>query len=98
VSQSVYRVRVPAAMAGDGFAPGHGPMEFLLTIANVLYVFAYFVRKTLWLRALSLAGTSCLLAYFLTLPVPLMQAVYWNTLYAVINVVWIGRVLLRPAR
>jgi hypothetical protein len=73
-------------------------MELLLTIANVLYVFAYFVRKTLWLRALSLAGTSFLLAYFLTLPVPLMQAVYWNMLYAVINVVWIGRVLLRPSR
>jgi hypothetical protein len=56
------------------------------------------VRKTLWLRTLSLAGTSCLLAYFLTLPVPLMQAVYWNTLYAVINAVWIGRLLLRPTR
>ena len=73
-------------------------MEFLLTFGNMLYVFAYFVRKTLWLRALSLAGTSCLLTYFLTLPVPLMQAVYWNTLYAVINAVWIGRLLLRPAR
>lgn len=73
-------------------------MELLLTVGNLLYVFAYFVRRTLWLRALSLAGTSCLLAYFLTLPVPLMQAVYWNTLYAVINVVWIGRLVLRSSR
>ena len=71
-------------------------MEPLLTIANVFYVFAYFVRKTLWLRALSLAGTSCLIAYFLTLPEPLMRVVYWNALYAVINAVWIGRLLARP--
>jgi len=78
-------------------AQSYSPVEFLLTIANVLYVFAYFVRKTLWLRALSLAGTSCLLAYFLTLPVPLMQAVYWNALYAVINAIWIGRLLLRSS-
>lgn len=68
----------------------------ILTAANVMYVLAYFVRRTLWLRVLSLAGTSLLITYFLTLPEPLMQPVYWNTLYAVINVVWIGRLLLRP--
>ena len=71
-------------------------MEPVLTAANVLYVLAYFVRRTLWLRALSLAGTSCLIVYFLTLPVPLMQAVYWNALYVVINTVWIARLLLQP--
>jgi hypothetical protein len=91
----IYRGRVPAAMARDGFPQGHGVMEFLLTMGNVLFVFAYFVRRTLWLRVLSLAGTTCLLGYFLTLPVPLMKVVYWNTLYAIINVVWIGRLLLR---
>ena len=74
------------------------PVETLLTIGNVIYVFAYFVRNTVWLRALSLVGTAFLVAYFLTLPVPLMQAVYWNMLYAVINVVWIGRLMLRPPR
>jgi hypothetical protein len=85
-------------MAREGFAQGHADMEFLLTIGNLLYVFAYFVRRTLWLRVLSLAGTSCLLAYFLTLPVPLMKVVYWKTLYAVINAAWIGRLLLRTRR
>ena len=85
-------------MAGDGFAQGHGVMELFLTIANLLFVFAYFVRRTLWLRALSLGGTSCLIAYFLTLPVPLMKVVYWNALYAIINAAWIGRLLLRRPR
>jgi hypothetical protein len=70
-------------------------MEPFLTTANVLYVLAYFVRRALWLRALSLAGTSCLIVYFLTLPQPLMKPVYWNLLYVVINVVWIGRLLLQ---
>jgi hypothetical protein len=88
----------PAAAAGDGHAQGHGLMEFLLTVGNLLFVFAYFVRRTLWLRVLSLGGTTCLLAYFLTLPVPLMKVVYWNSLYAIINVVWIGRLLLRRPR
>jgi hypothetical protein len=69
----------------------------LLTAANLLYVFAYFVRSTLWLRALSLGGTSCLIVYFLSMPEPMMQVVYWNALYAVINAVWIGRLLLASA-
>jgi len=70
-------------------------MEPLLTLANVFYVCAYFVRRTLWLRALSLAGTSCLIVYFLTLPEPLMRVVYWNSLYATINIVWIARLLIQ---
>lgn len=73
-------------------------MEPLLLTANLFYVLAYFVRSTLYLRALSLGGTSCLIVYFLTLPEPLMQVVYRNVLYAVINAVWIGRLLLRPAQ
>jgi hypothetical protein len=73
-------------------------VEIFLTAANVLYVFAYFVRSTLWLRALSLGGTSCLIAYFLSLPEPLMQPVYWNALYVVINVAWICRLLLGESR
>ena len=71
-------------------------METFLTTANVFYVLAYFVRSTLWLRSLSLGGTSCLIVYFLTLPEPLLQPVYWNALYMVINAAWIGRLLLRP--
>lgn len=73
-------------------------MDPLLTLANLLYVSAYFVGRTLWLRALSLAGTVCLIVYFATLPEPLMQVVYWNTLFALINAAWIGRLLLARAR
>lgn len=73
-------------------------MDPLLTTANVLYVCAYFVRSTLRLRLLSLGGTSCLIVYFLSFPEPLVQVVCWNLVYAVINVVWIGRLMLESRR
>jgi hypothetical protein len=72
-------------------------VEPLLTLANVLYVLAYFVRPTLWLRALSLAGAACLIVYFYSLPEPLMQVVYWNSAFALINAAWIGRLLFSRA-
>lgn len=68
-------------------------MEPLLTLANLFYVLAYFVRPALWLRGLSLAGTTCLIVYFYSLPEPLMQVVYWNSAFALINMAWIGRLL-----
>jgi hypothetical protein len=73
-------------------------MEHLVTVANLLYVFAYFVREALWLRALSLGGTLCLMIYFYTLPEPMMQVVYWNLLFAAINGCWIVRLATRVRR
>ncbi len=69
-------------------------MDLLVTLANLLFVSSYFVRHMLKLRVLSLAGVCCLIAYFYTLPEPLMHVVYWNLFYAALNTVWIGRLLL----
>ncbi|MCC5810524.1 MAG: hypothetical protein JJU06_09145 [Ectothiorhodospiraceae bacterium] len=69
-------------------------MEFLVTIANLLFVSSYFVRHMLKLRILSLAGVCCLVAYFASLPEPLMHVVYWNLFYAALNAVWIARLLM----
>ena len=69
-------------------------MEHLVTVANLLYVCAYFVRDTLWLRVFSFGGTLCLVLYFYTLPEPLMHVVYWNVLFVVINAGWIARLAL----
>jgi hypothetical protein len=66
----------------------------LVTLANVLFVAAYFVRNMLWLRAFALGGASCLALYFYTLPTPLMLVVYWNLFYVTLNVLWIARLLL----
>lgn len=69
-------------------------MDPLVTAANLLYVAAYFVRSVMWLRLFALGGACCLAAYFYTLPQPLMNVVYWNLFYVVLNAAWIGRLLL----
>ena len=69
-------------------------MEPLVTLANSLFVAAYFVRNMLWLRAFALGGASCLALYFYTLPTPLMQVVYWNLFYVTLNLAWIGRLVV----
>lgn len=69
-------------------------MDPLLSIANLLYLVAYFVRDVLWLRLLSLVGASCLMLYFYVQPQPFMQVVYWNLLFVGLNLYWIGRLAL----
>ena len=69
-------------------------MDTLVTIANLLFVSAYFVRDVLWLRALALAGAACLAMYFYSLPQPLMNVVYWNLLYVSINATWLARLAM----
>jgi hypothetical protein len=68
-------------------------MEHLITIANLLYVGAYFVREVLWLRMLALAGSCCLALYFASRPDPLMNVVCWNLFFAALNAFWIARLL-----
>ncbi len=72
-------------------------MDPLLNIANLLYLAAYFVRDVLWLRLLSLVGAGCLMLYFYAQPQPFMQVVYWNLVFAGLNVYWIGRLALERA-
>ena len=70
-------------------------MDALVTIANLLFMSAYFVRDVRWLRTLALCGACCLATYFYNLPQPLMHVVYWNLVYVTINAVWLTRLLLR---
>jgi hypothetical protein len=48
-------------------------------------------------RALS-PGTACLIVYFYSLPEPMMQVVYWNSVFALINAAWTGRLLFARAK
>lgn len=72
-------------------------MDILVTLANLLFVSAYFVRRVIYLRALALCGACCLALYFYTLPQPLMHVVYWNLLYVAINATWLTRLMLRQS-
>lgn len=69
-------------------------MEYLINIANVLYLLSCFVRDMLWLRILTVIAASCLTVYFRFGPEPLMVVVYWNLFFIALNVYWVFRLLL----
>ena len=69
-------------------------MEYLIHIANVLYVLSYSVRDILWLRLLTVVALVALIPYYYTRSPPLYEAIYWNLLFLVINVFQLWRLLL----
>lgn len=75
-------------------------MEYLIHIANVLYLFSYSMRDILWLRILTVAAASFMLPYFYYLPDPLYPPIFWNLLFMTLNIFWIARLLLerRPVK
>ena len=75
-------------------------MEFLIHIANVLYMLSYLMRDILWLRVLTVLAASCLIPYFYFRPEPLMAPIYWNLLFTSMNIYAIWRLLLerRPVQ
>jgi Cyclic nucleotide-binding domain len=74
--------------------------DLLIHSANVLYLFAFMVRDILWLRFLAVIATFCLIPYFYFRPEPLMTPIYWNLVFAALNLYWIVRLLLerRPVK
>ena len=51
-------------------------MEFMIHIANGLYMLSYLMRDVLWLRILTVLAASCLLPYLYFSPDPLFAAIY----------------------
>ena len=70
------------------------PFDLLIHAANVLYLFAFMVRDSLWFRILAVVAAACLVSYFYFRPDPLMAPIYWNLVFTAVNVYWIGRLLL----
>ena len=75
-------------------------MEYLIHIANVLYLFSYSMRDILWLRILTVAAACFLLPYFYYRPDPLYPPIFWNLVFMSLNVYWICKLLLerRPVK
>ena len=75
-------------------------MEYLIHIANVLYLFSYSMRDILWLRILTVTAACFLLPYFYFQADPLYPAIFWNLIFMALNVYWICRLLLerRPVK
>jgi CRP-like cAMP-binding protein len=75
-------------------------VEFMIHIANVLYMMSYLMRDILWLRVLTVFAASCIVPYFYFRPEPLMAPIYWNLLFTFMNIYAIWRLLLerRPVQ
>ena len=75
-------------------------MEYLIHIANILYLFSYIMRDILWLRVLTVAAACFPIPYFYFRPDPLIPAIFWNLVFTSLNVFWICRLLLerRPVK
>jgi CRP-like cAMP-binding protein len=61
-------------------------LQALIHLANVLYLCSYLVKDIFWLRALTVVAGLVLLAFYALQPTPLLAAIAWNVLFAVINV------------
>ena len=69
-------------------------MDWLVHVANVLFLFSYLVKDILWLRLLSVVAGLALLAYFFFRPDPLWVSVAWNVVFTLINAYQIHALLL----
>ena len=68
-------------------------MDILIYVANGLYLSSYLVRDILYLRSLTIVAIVCLMLYFASRPEPLMEVVYWNGLFLVLNAGQLGYLL-----
>ena len=75
-------------------------MDYLIHIANILYLLSYSMRDILWLRILTVFAASCMMPYFYFQPEPLYPPIFWNLLFIALNLFWIARLLLerRPVK
>jgi hypothetical protein len=68
-------------------------VEYLINIANVIYILSYFVQDGVRFRLLTITAAACLVTYFLLLPEPPMTIVYWNAFFILLNALQFGRIL-----
>ncbi len=73
-------------------------MEFLVYMANGMYLVSYLMKDMLHLRVLTVAAALCLVAYFYIRPEPMMTVACWNLFFVALNVFQIARIVASPTR
>ena len=68
-------------------------MEFLIYLANGLYLVSYMVKDILKLRLLTISAACILVTYFSLQPEPVMTIICWNLFFVALNVMQIGFIL-----
>jgi len=70
-------------------------MNNWLHLGNILYLLSYSVRDILWLRILTVVAIISMLPYYYTCSAsPLYAPIGWNLLFASVNLVQIGMLIL----
>ena len=69
-------------------------LDVLVNVANVVYLCSYSVRDILWLRVLTVVGSTLLMPYYYLQATPLWAPIGWNAVFITINVLWIARLAL----
>ena len=68
-------------------------MEFLVYVANGLYLLSYFVKDMLHLRVLTITAACVLVGYFYSLPGSMTTVICWNMFFVALNMFQIVRIL-----
>lgn len=69
-------------------------MEYLIHVANVLYLFSYLVRDILWLRVLTVVAAVTLCLWTYTQIMSPWAPIAWNAVFIAINAYQIRQLLL----
>ena len=59
----------------------------LFFVANIIYTSSYAVRDIMWLRILTIIAAFCTFPYFFFQDAPLWSALFWQTMFILINAV-----------
>ncbi len=73
-------------------------MDYLVHIANLLYLASYLMRDLIRLRVLTVVAAFCLIPYFYLQPTPLTAPICWNLFFIALNVGWIVRLVREKTR
>lgn len=68
-------------------------MEFLIFIANGLYLVSYLVKDILKLRLLTVSAACVLVTYFASQPEPVTSIICWNLFFVGLNIMQIANIV-----
>jgi hypothetical protein len=68
-------------------------MEFLIYLANGLYLISYMVKDILKLRLLTVSAACVLVSYFAMQPDPVTSIICWNLFFVGLNILQIANIL-----
>ena len=73
-------------------------MEWLIFIANGLYLLSYMTKDILKLRLLTVTAACVLVTYFAIQPEPVLTIICWNLFFVALNILQIASIVRSRSR